>query len=70
MNFYNLIIGLALLIFGSYYLYYIYINNGKDKETEDFKYNLMYYDVKIAGAVFVFVMIGVVMIYREIKVFL
>lgn len=70
MDIFNLLIGLALLITGSYYLYFIYINGRKEEEkNKNFKYHLMYYDIKIAGSVFIFVMIGIVMIFREVKIF-
>ena len=69
MDVFNLLIGLALLILGSYYLYYLYINSGKDKRHKNIKYSLMYDDITITGGVLVFVMIGIVMIYREIKIF-
>jgi hypothetical protein len=67
MHPYNLIMSLALLICRSYYLYYICINSRKGKEIEGSKNHLIHYDAKIAGSILSFVMIGIVVIYREIK---
>lgn len=67
MDIFNLLIGLSLSVLGSYYLYYLYTNRSNNKREENFKYSLMHYDIKIAGTVIVFIMIGVITIYREIK---
>ena len=58
---------LALLICRSYYLYYVCTNSRKGNEIEGSKDPLMHYDAKIAGTILIFLMIGVVMIYRERK---
>ena len=58
---------LTLLMCRSYYLYYVRINRRKGNEIEGSKDPLMHYDAKIAGTILIFLVSGIVMIYRERK---
>ena len=64
MNLINLVLGILICTISILYL--IYSLNGKSKlEKEDYigQYNY----IKIYGGVFIFIVLGIVLIYRELK---
>lgn len=65
MNIFNLLIGILLILLPVLYL--IYTNkNSKDKDKESFDYMDLSYDIEIYGGGLMLIILGVIMIYREI----
>lgn len=64
MNIINLIIGI-LLILGSI-IYFIDVLKEIEKD-EDYSQVLASFDIQIIGGTFIFFLIGIVMVYKEVK---
>ena len=64
MNSLNLAGGLLLVACGITYVIYIYNKAKKDDKYDSFSY---YYDIKSIIGIIVFIMIGITLIYNELK---
>ena len=68
MDYFNLIVGILLIIGCGAYLYHLIIRE-IDRE-EDTDYMLLSFNIKIVVGTIIFFVMGIIMVYREVGPFL
>ena len=66
MNIYFLLAGILIVVLSILYLFHTILSAQKDK---DYDYWILSFDIKIVFGTLVFLVLGLIMIYREIKHF-
>jgi len=64
MNLLNLIAGISIIFLSTMYLIYIIKTGMKDKNYNSFTRS---YDIKIVGGIIIFIIGGIILIYKELK---
>lgn len=64
MNYFNLILGLILIVFPSLYLVYVIQRMIKIGEGDYMRYSNF---IKIFGSIIIFIALGLILIYKELK---
>jgi hypothetical protein len=66
VNIYFLLAGILIVVLSILYLFHTILSAQKDK---DYDYWILSFDIKIVFGTLVFLVLGLIMIYREIKHF-